>query len=273
MDPIVARKMWRTLEPYHGLVYFAPEPHDAYRALGMGDRMMGYFASRAAPMGAVGAEVVIATFFNFYPDMVRKRIPEAWEIASPQTLIAARFEAADAMLQRVLGDVDVSEAARLARIAAEACTPEGRPLYAGHAGLEWPDEPHLQLWHATSLLREFRGDGHIAAMTVEGLDGCEALVTHAGEGEISRAALQTSRQWPDDEWDAAVERLRSRGWVNADGSFTDLGQERRRSIEDRTDELALRPWQALGEDDCTRLRQLVRPWSKAIVGSGELAFS
>jgi hypothetical protein len=234
--------------------------------------MMGYFASRSAPMGPVGADVVIATFFNFFPDMVRKRIPRAWEIASPQDLIAARFAAADSMLRRVLGDADVSEAASLARVAADACTPEGRPLYAGHASLDWPDEPHLVLWHAISLLREFRGDGHIAAMTVESLDGCEALVTHAAAGDIPRAALQTSRQWPDDQWEAAVERLRSRGWIDADGSFTDLGTQRRQWIEDRTDELALRPWEALGEERCSHLRRLVRPLSKAIVSSGELAF-
>jgi hypothetical protein len=269
VDPIVARKMWRTLEPYHGVIYFAPEARDAYAALGVTDRMAGYFGSRAAPMGAVPAEVVIATFFNFFPGMVRERIPAVWDITTPHALIAARFEAADVMLRRMLGEADTSRAAALARKAAEACTPEGRPLYAGHASLDWPDEPHLVLWHAISLLREFRGDGHIAAMTAEGLDGCEALVTHAAGGEIPRAALQMSRQWPDDDWDAAVERLRSRGLVGSDGSFTDVGRDRRQWIEDRTDELALRPWGALGEQDCEELRSLVRPWSKAIVSSGE----
>lgn len=272
MEPVVARKMWRTLEPYHGLIYFAPEPREAYRDLGIGDRMMGYFASRAAPMGAVSAEVVIATFFNFHPDMVRERFPAAWEITTPQMLTAARFEAADAMLRRVLGDVDVREAASLARTATDACTPEGRPLYAGHASLDWPDEPNLVLWHAISLLREFRGDGHIAAMTVEGLDGCEALVTHAAAGDVPREALQTSRRWPDEQWDAAADRLRVRGLVEADGSFTTAGQQLRQRIEDRTDELALRPWEAIGEDACSRLRELVRPLSKAIVASGELTF-
>ena len=276
MEPVVARKTWRTLEPYHGVIYFAPEPQQAYERLGISDRMMGYFGSRAAAMGPVGAEVVIATFFNFSPDMVRERVPAVWDIASPRALIAARLQAADATLRRIVprivGNVDAGEAADLARRAAEACTPQGRPLYAGHASLDWPDEPHLVLWHAITLLREFRGDGHIAAMTVEGLDGCEALVTHAASGEIGRAALQSSRRWPDDDWDAAVERLRSKGWVDVDGAFTPLGHERRRWIEDRTDQLALRGWEAIGEDGCARLRELVRPWSKAIVESGELVF-
>ena len=272
VDAIVARKTRRTLEPYHGFVYFAPEALASYETLGITDRKMGYFGSRAAPMGAVTADVVIATFFNFYPEMVRKRVPKVWDIASPQQLIEARLVAADNMLRRVIGEADTQEAADLARRAAEACTPEGRPLYAGHTSLPWPNEPHLVLWHAITLLREFRGDGHIAAMTVEGLDGCEALVTHAAAGDIPAATLKTSRQWPDDEWDAAVERLRSRGWIGADGAFTDLGRERRQWIEDRTDELALRPWEAIGEDECTKLRALVRPLSKAIISSGELGF-
>jgi hypothetical protein len=273
MEPVIARKTWRTLEPYHGVVYFAPEPRDAYAELGVTDRMMGYFGSRAAPMGAVSADVVIATFFNFHPSMVSERIPEVWAIASPAALIAARFDAAGRMLRRICGDEDVTEAARLARTAAEACNPEGRPLYAGHASLDWPSDPMLVLWHAITLLREYRGDGHIAAMTVEDLDGCEALVTHAAAGDVGADVLKASRRWPADEWDAAVDRLRSRGWVDGTGALTELGQKRRTRIEDRTDELALRPWEAIGEDGCTRLRELVRPLSKRIVGSGELTFN
>lgn len=275
MDPVVARKTWRTLEPYHGVVYFAPEPREEFKKLGISDRMMGYFGSRAAPMGAVPAEVVIATFFNFHPKLVSDRVPAVWDIASPQDLLAARLRGADAMLRRVLGDEiesgELEEAAALSRRAAESCKPEGRPLYAGHASLPWPDPPHLALWHAISCLREFRGDGHIAAMTVEGLDGCEALVTHAASGDIPPAALKGSRQWPDDEWDAAVDRLRARGWVTDEGTFTDFGRERRQAIEDATDRLALPAWEALSEDECARLRTLVRPFSKAIVESGELA--
>jgi hypothetical protein len=275
VDPVVARKTWRTLEPYHGVIYFAPEPHQEFKKLGISDRMMGYFGSRAAPMGAVPAEVVIATFFNFYPKLVSDRVPAVWSIASPQTLLDARLRGADATLRRVLGEeIDsdaLKEAADLSRRAADSCKTEGRPLYAGHASLPWPDEPHLVLWHAISCLREFRGDGHIAAMTVEGLDGCEALVTHAASGDIPPIALKGSRQWPDDEWEAAVDRLRARGWITDEATFTDLGRQRRQAIEDATDRLALPAWEALSEDECARLRTLVRPFSKAIVESGELA--
>lgn len=288
MDSVIARKMLRTMEPYHGWIYFAREAHDAYAALGVTDRRMGYFGSRSAPMGAVPADVVIATFFNFYPGLIREYIPRVWEITTPRALVEARLGAADAMLRRVLGDEIASsamtEAAALGRWAAEACTPEGRPLYAGHASLPWPDEPHLQLWHAQTLLREFRGDGHIIALVAAGLDAPEALVTHGATGlpfatnpqaerpaDEGMSVLKTSRAWPDDEWQAAFERLQARGWLDADATFTTEGAAARERIEQQTDELAMRPWNAIGEDACTRLRALVRPWSRAIA-AGDAEF-
>jgi hypothetical protein len=163
----------------------------------------------------------------------------------------------------------MAEAAELARAAAlAACDrPEGRPLFAGHASLAWPDEPHLVLWHAQSLLREFRGDGHIVALTVEGLNGCEALVTHAAAGDVSAEILRATRQRTGDDWLAAEERLRSIGWLDPDLAFTDLGRDRRAWIEQRTDELAAAPYDAIGIDGCARLRELVRPVSKAMASA------
>jgi hypothetical protein len=268
----IARKMWRTLEPYHGMIYFVPEASDAYGRIGIGDGRMGYFASRAAAMGPVPAEVVIATFFNFYPGLVRLSIPEAWRRADPEKILQARYEAADAALRRLLGDVlssrEIDEAASLARDACAACTPEGRPLYAGHAGLAWPDGPHLVLWHALTLLREYRGDGHIAAMTAEGVTGCEALILHAGTGAFPAQALKASRAWPDDEWDAAWRGLVARGWIAEDGSLTDAGARHRAWVEERTDLLAQPPWDHIGAGGCSRLRERVRPWSRAIADAG-----
>ncbi len=208
MDPVIARKTWRTLEPLHGLIYFAPEAVEEYTAIGLVPEVGGYFASRAAPMGAVPAEVVIATFYNFRPDVVREEIPRTWGIATPATILEARLRAAGRMLRRILGDAaegpDVAEAAGLARGAAERATdhPEGRPLFAAHASLPWPDDPLLVLWHAQSLLREFRGDGHIAVLTTEGLSGLEALVVHGGTGEVPRRSAAV---------DPRVERRRMGG--------------------------------------------------------------
>ena len=272
MEPVLARKMWRTMEPYHGFVYFADEGAEAYAEAGLTPGRMGYFASRSAPMGPVPAEVVIATFFNFHPALVRASIPEAWSRATPQRVLEARNAAADAGLRRILGAaVDapgMKEAADLARRAAEACEPQGRPLYAGHAALPWPEPAHLALWHAITLLREYRGDGHIAALVADGVDGCEALVIHGATGDVPSAVLQRSRAWPDDEWAAARERLQVRGWVDETGALTEEGRRHRQWVEDRTDELALVPWAVLGQDDADRLRSLVRPYSKAIVDGG-----
>lgn len=271
MDAIVARKMWRTLEPYHGLIYFAPEGHERYEALGV-TGFRGYFASRAAPMGAVTAAVIEATFFNFAPHVVRDAIPAAWDSASPQQLNAARLEAADAALRRIIGeDVDgpeMARAAELAEVAARAIDTDGRPIAAALAALDWPVPSHLALWHAIAILREYRGDGHIASLVTHQIDGLESLVLHSAMGEIPREALLTARGWSAEEWDAAVGRLSLRGLVDADGAFTDEGRAFRDEIEQETDVLALSPWATLGGDDCDELRSLVRPWSRTIVAGG-----
>jgi hypothetical protein len=260
--------MHRTLEPYHGMIYFVPEAQAEYARIGLMGSRMGYFASRAAPMGAVPADVVIATFFNFSPELVRRVIPLAWDRATPAEIIDARFRAADRALRRLLGDAvaspDIKEAAELARTAIEGCFAEGRPLYAGHASLDWPHEPHLVLWHAQTLLREFRGDGHIAAMVTQGLEGIDALVIHDATGDLPAGILQASRAWPDDDWNAARARLQARGWLAASGALTDEGRAARAWVETTTDELMLRCWQPIGDDACRRLRALVRPFSRAI---------
>lgn len=273
VEPILARKMWRTLEPFHGFVYFSPDAAAEYTAVGLAPTMMGYFASRAAPMGAVSAEVVIATFYNFEPGLVAESMSGAWGLASPAAVHAARMRGVDAGLRRTLGDAviaspEVEEALALARTAAEACTVAGRPLYAGHASLPWPHEPHLQLWHAITLVREFRGDGHLAALVHEGVGPLAALHLHAASGEVPSGMLKATRGWPDDQWDEAGAALVEAGILSADGGFTDEGAALRQRIEDATDRLALAPWAHLGQSGSDRLRELVRPWSKAILAGG-----
>ena len=273
VEPVVARKTARTLEPYHGLVYFAPEPSARYAALGVEGRA-GYFASRAAAFGAASAELVIATFYNFRPSLVRAALPAAWAVATPDQLLEARragiAEALARTTEAVLDGEALERAATMIRPAADAVGDDlpGRPLAAAHAALPWPEEPRLALWHAITVLREHRGDGHIACLLEAGVDPCEALVLHAATGDVSRQALQATRQWTDDEWADAVDRLASRGLVDADGAFTDAGRALREGIEARTDELAARPWSAIGADACEELRTVVRPASRAIVDAG-----
>ena len=274
---VLARKMWRTLEPLHGMVYFAREAPEEYARLGFEERRAGYFATRAAPLGAVGPEVVIATFFNFHPDLVRRHIPKVWAASPPARVVDARFRIAGAALERLLGaavgGAEMVEAATLARDAALACRPEGRPLYAGHASLSWPADPHVVLWHAITLLREHRGDGHVAVLTAENVSACEALVLHAATGEVPATTLRASRAWSGDEWRAASDGLRARGWLDAAGALTDAGQAHRTRVEDRTDALALAPWRHIGTEASDRLRAIARPWSRAVVEAGTFATS
>jgi hypothetical protein len=252
------------------MVYFAPEAAAEYARLGINGQS-GYFASRAAPMGEVGPDVVVSTFYNFNPDAIAAAIPSSWEAASPAAMVRARFDAADAAFRRVLGDRvlesrEMTRAAALARLAAENVNgrTEGRPLAAAHAALSWPEEPHLVLWHAQSVLREYRGDGHVALLVTHGLSGLEALVTHAASGEVTAQVLRSTRQWPEDAWEKAIESLRHRNWLESgDGlTFTAWGAGQRQEIEDQTDELASAPYEVLGDDGCAELRALARPWSR-----------
>ena len=267
-----ARRMWRALEVIHGMIYFAPEANEELAGVGLDpDGRMGYFASRSAPMGAVAADVVIATFYNFNPELVRGVIPRAWTLASPADVLDARHRAVDRALARTLSDdAPVDEALALARVATEACTVAGRPLYAGHASLPWPDEPRVALWHAVSLLREFRGDGHIAALVTHGVAPLTALVLHAASGDVPAKTLRATRQWPQDAWDAEVARLQDVGWVDGEGALTDEGKAVRQSYEDQTDDLALAPWEHLGADGCAQLRELGKVLSRQIVAAGAL---
>ncbi|SDT17188.1 SCO6745 family protein [Actinoplanes derwentensis] len=271
-----ARNAWRSAEPLHGLIYFVPEARERYAALGL-DATEGYFASRSAAMGPVGPGPVTATFFNFNPRLVARALPAAWERTTPAAVLEARVEAAGAALTRLLGEAvdspELREAADLARRAAEsaAAYPQGRPLFAAHVALPWPEQPHLVLWHAQTVLREFRGDGHVAALLLSGLSGLEAVVLHVASGEIPRRFLQLSRGWSAEEWDAAVAGLRERGLVDGDEpALSEGGRALRASIEETTDRLAAPAYAVLGVDGCTRLAELTRPLSRTVVKAGAL---
>jgi len=267
-----ARRMWPAFETYHAHIYFVPEAAEAYRQLGLKGGWMGYFASRSAPLGAASPELVTAVFFNFHPAMVARALPDAWGLASPEDILAARLGTADVALRRLIpdhiGSPAEAEAAALAREAAEWPALSGRPLFAALRSRPWPEEPHLALWHACTLLREHRGDGHVAALTAAGLDGCEAHVTVTATGAVPRDTLQSNRKWSDEEWAAAEERLRERGWLDGDGNLTDAGRAGRAEVEARTDELAEEPWRALGPERTERLLELLTPMARAINDAG-----
>ena len=267
-----ARYLWNRLEAYHGMIYFVPEADQHYTALGLDRGMMGYFASRVAAMGEVPAAVVVATFYNFEPQRIHRLLPEAWRRASASSICEARLRAVDAALGRLLGErlhaPDVAATAALLRSVCDECRPEGRPLYSGHAAQPWPEAPHLALWHAITLLREYRGDGHVAALTVSEVSGCEALVMHAATGAVPAAVLQATRGWNDDEWAAAVDALRRRGWLDIDGRVTESGRHHRDEVEQRTDDLAAAPWALLTDDEADSIASIGGELSRTIRAAG-----
>jgi len=263
-----ARRMWKALEPYHAITYFAPETRKATDALGLKGGWMSYFGCRAAPLGAVGPEFVAAVFYNFHPAMVARSLPDAWSYATPAQLLDARLTAVDNAVRRLFPDGSFERAAELGRRAAEVAPLAGRPIAAANAALPWPDEPQLVLWHATTILRESRGDGHVAALVAAGLTPCQALVTISAAGGPSKEVFQVNRRWSDDEWSAAADDLRSRGLLDGDGGLTQAGRALRQQVEDTTDSLADQGWQALGDKRAAELHDLVRPLSAVLMSDG-----
>jgi hypothetical protein len=267
-------RVHRRLEPLHSHVYFAAETDEHLTATGLRPGRMVYFAGRAAAMGAVGPGVVTATFFNFAPAIVARHIPRAWGLAAPELVLAARHEAARSSLTRLLGGPEVADGAEVRELAGllhEACaalTPEGRPLYAAHADLPWPADPVLQVWHGVTLLREHRGDGHIAVLVRHGMSGLEALVTHTLTGRgFLRPAAQATRGWSDDEWTAAVEALTERGLVAGEG-LTEDGVQLRTALERETDELSAAPFAALGAARTQRVGELAGALTGRLLANG-----
>jgi ferredoxin len=278
MDTMIARKMWGTLEPFHAMVYFAPEGTDEYTRVGLKRRGSHYLASRSAPMGAVGPEIVYATFFGFAESAVRRYVPACWENTTPEAVIQARFQVADRALRRMLGDeiatTDMSAAAEVAMEAAAACPTEGRPLFAAHTSVTPPEAPHLQLWHAITLLREFRGDGHNAALVARDIGPVVAQAWYSASSKTaSRTFYEKSRGHSQEDWIAADAVLAKRGYVDAEGRLTALGSSEREAIEHDTDVASMAPWRAIGEDRCDWLRATVRPWSRSIVAAGGLGIA
>lgn len=270
-SPGTARRLWALAEPFHALTYFADESRAAAEAAGLTGFWQGYFACRAAPLGAVGPEVVTATFYNFAPDFVARRVPAVWDAVTPSAALDARLAGVDAAVGRVLGEwassPDAVEAAELMGTAAAAVAPSGRPLAAANAGLPAAGAPHLALWQAVTTLREYRGDGHNAALLQREVDGAAAHVLAAAAGRSTREWLQRARGWDDASWDAAVERFTDRGWLEDDGLSAE-GLAMVAAIEADTDRLALPPWQALGDAGCDRLAELLAPVRLAVIGAG-----
>ena len=268
----LARLVWQFGEPVHAVIFYAPETRSATDALGLRGGWMTYFGCRAAPLGAVGASVVVAAFYNFRPSMVERAIPDAWSYAPPEKLVEARWSAMDLALRRVLGDAVASPAMRTAAERAQAAVQsgdfDGRVLGRANASLTPPPEPHLALWQALAALREHRGDGHVMSLVGQGVAPCEALVLQAATGRSPAEGLRANRGWSDEEWSAAREALVVRGWLDATGAVTPHGAAARDAIERETDRLAAAALAGVGPARTLELVDALRPFAERVMASG-----
>jgi len=255
--------MWEAVERYHQVCYWAPEVREAGAAAGLKGFWMNYFATRVAPLGALPAEAIESLVFYYAPARVRRAVPDAWTFSTPEAVVAARYDGMDAALRRELGtDIarpEIETALDVVREAVEAVDTMGFTIAAGWRSLEWPEEPHLALWHGCTVLREVRSGAHLVALRAAGLDGCESVVSQVAVDEAPREWIEHEAGWTPDEAAAALERLRDRGWVDGDGWATDVGIEGRAAIEATTDRLDSRHWEAIGVDACARLLATLEP--------------
>lgn len=261
----LARAVHPLIELAHAIAYFAPETREAWERLGLEPVAQGYVAGRAAPLGAVGPGTAAASFFNFNPALIELGVPAAWEIASPAQVLAARTQAMQACYERLEVPTDhVEELTSLAQRAMDGVFLGGRPLAAANARVPLVGLPLGDLWQVLAVLREYRGDAHVALLTTSGLGPCEAVVLFARwQDGVSRRFLQATRLWDDEAWEAAEASLRDRGLVDDDGLTTD-GQAFRDDLEARTDAASTSPWEQLGEADTRRFWELLRPVTVAV---------
>jgi hypothetical protein len=223
-------RFWYAVEALHSVVYFAPEASTAYTDVGLRGWWMGYFASRAAALGPVGPAPVTAMFHGFAPEFVGRSLPAAWSLAPVEDVLGARSALASLALGRAVGSAPLPD---LSAVVA-GCVPAGRPLAAAHATLPRPADPVGALWWDCTVLREHRGDGHVAALTAAGIDGCEANVLMRGLDRVPKRQ-QSVRGWTDDAWAAAADRLRHRGLLDAAGVASTVGIALREDVERATD--------------------------------------
>jgi hypothetical protein len=271
-EPQLARRFFDRFEPVHAVTYFAPEARAALDGLGYRGFWMGYFAARSAPLGEVPPEVVAAIFYNFAPERVAKALPSAWEIAGPEAALRARLDSAVAALLRygVDNNENLRVASQLASKAARNAPFDGRPLFAANLALPWPDEPLAALWHATTLLREQRGDAHVAALSAAGITGRESNVLHVAAGRVPREYMARARDYDEDSWRTHEEHLAERGLLDRDGSLTEAGRALKDEIEATTDRLGLAALDALSDDEIETLFGALTPITRAVVAGGDV---
>jgi hypothetical protein len=267
----MARRMFELVEPIGVIPYSADEPNDAMFALGFTNYWDTYFAGRAAPLGQAPAEVVHALFYSFAPGEVARHIPKVWTTTTPAAAIAARQLGCVNALRRILGDHVGSPAfARAGDLLLKAATSapfEGRPMYAALRALPIPDEPVARLFHAASMLREHRGDGHIAALMTEGVGGLEAHVLFALDMGMPAEKFGRIHHLPAAQLAAVIDGMRDRGLIGDDGWLSERGRAVKQRVEELTDDLAAKPYESLQADELEELVATLEPLATLLLAA------
>jgi hypothetical protein len=274
-----ARRLAAALEPFAGQVYFSPEAHAEYVALGfqpspgtVGDPGVAmpdgpaYFTSRGSVMGQVPGELIASAFAVFNPVAVVPSVAFGWSLTDSKTICAARDRGAIAQLERILGEKpdDIGNVGDLLERACAPLRPEGRPLFAGLLSQEVPSSPVGRAWRYADMLREYRGDAHTAAWTSAGFDATEIGLASELYWGLPMGSYVRTRAWSDEQLEAAKERMRARGLVEGDG-FSDAGRAARESVEVATDGAMRATVDALGAD-LDQLCTILEGWGQEIRG-------
>ena len=263
------RALRNVCEPIGANVYFAPEAHQRYLALGLQSMGNGYFCSRSASMGKPSGLVVTAAFGVFNPAVVVPAVESGWAITEPGPLLQARYDGAVASLRRLLGEPDprlLSRAVELLRRGLEEAEGAGHPLFSGLKGLPWPTEPLGQLWRCCDMVREHRGDSHIAVWTRAMVKPIEIQLMSELQLGISLKTYSMTRGWSIEQMDRALDEMRERGWVEGE-MFTQEGRVFRDQIESDTDDMETPVVDAIGAE-FDQLIEILSPWAASIVKVG-----
>lgn len=274
-----ARALARAVEPVVGQVFFSPECHERYAALGFGPSPNAgaeglalpdgpaYFTSRGSAMGQVPGELVAAAFGVFNPAVVVPAVTHGWTLTDAATIADERLAGAVDQLRRILGERPdgIDRANELLARAIEPLQPWGRALFAGTLSQPLPGDPLGDLFRLGDRLREFRGDSHITAWAADGFDAVEiGLLTERWWGLPARSYIRT-RAWSTADLDAAEDRLRSAGLLDDDG-LSEQGRARREAVELSTDAQMAPAIDALG-DDLPDLVAILTPMSRSLMAN------
>jgi hypothetical protein len=267
-EPSPARALRDAIEPLACLSIWSPEAAEGYAALGLDDYFAAYVRQRTAPLGTPPTAVAVCALGVFAPDLVGPPYETGAAAAALAELVRVRIDAPGATLRRLLGDIDAGAAAvtRALRRGIDAADRTARPLFTGLTVELWPSDPLAALVHACHLLREHRGDSHLAVCAVAGLDSATMNVLTELWCGFPLGAYTSSRGWSSEQIDTAVAGLRGRGLV--DGNvLSATGVSYRAHLEARTDAMQQAIVDAIGPDLAAVTKQL-DDWSEALVALG-----